>query len=78
MAQICQVTGKKPATGFNVSHSNRKTKRRFMPNIQMHRFWSPNENRYVRLKISAKGVRIVDRQGIDKVLTDMRTRGERV
>lgn len=78
MAQVCQVTGKKPSTGFNVSHSNRKTKRRFLPNLHMHRFWSPAEKRYVRLKVSANGLRIVDRKGIDTVLADIRARGERV
>ncbi len=78
MSRVCQVTGKRPSAGANVSHSNRKTKRRFLPNLHMHRFWSPNEKRYVRLKVSAQGLRIVDRQGIDNVLADMRKRGERV
>ncbi|NNC23832.1 50S ribosomal protein L28 [Salinisphaera sp. USBA-960] len=78
MAQICQVTGKKPTAGCNVSHSNRKTKRRFLPNLHMHRFWSPNEKRFVRLRVSAKGLRIVDRRGIDDVLADIRARGESI
>jgi large subunit ribosomal protein L28 len=78
MAQICQVTGKKPVTGYNVSHANNKTKRRFMPNLQWHRFWVASENRYVRLRVSARGLRVIDRQGIDNVLAKLRARGEKV
>lgn len=78
MAQICQVTGKKPVTGYNVSHAHNKTKRRFVPNLHWHRFWVDTEKRYVRLRISAKGMRIIDRQGIDNVLADLRKRGEKV
>ena len=78
MAQICQVTGKRPVTGNNVSHANNKTKRRFLPNLQRHRFWVDSENRYVRLRTSAKGMRIIDRQGIDNVLARLRKRGEKV
>ncbi len=78
MSQICQVTGKRPITGNNVSHANNKTKRRFLPNLHWHRFWVETEKRYVRLRVSAKGMRIIDRQGIDTVLTKLRTRGEKV
>lgn len=78
MSQICQVTGKKPMAGYNVSHANRKTKRRFTPNLHRHRFWVESEKRFVRLRVSAKGMRIIDRQGIDSVLADMRKRGEKV
>ena len=78
MSQICQVTGKKPVTGYNVSHAHNKTKRRFVPNLHWHRFWVDSENRYVRLRVSAKGMRIIDRQGIDNVLADLRKRGEKV
>lgn len=78
MSQICQVTGKKPVTGYNVSHAHNKTKRRFVPNLHWHRFWVDSEKRYVRLRVSAKGMRIIDRQGIDNVLADLRKRGERV
>ncbi|HLQ85792.1 MAG TPA: 50S ribosomal protein L28 [Salinisphaeraceae bacterium] len=78
MSQVCQVTGKRPITGYNVSHANNKTKRRFVPNLQRHRFWVESEQRYVRLRVSAKGIRIVDRKGIDNVLRELRARGEKV
>ncbi len=78
MARVCQVTGKKPITGNNVSHAQNKTKRRFLPNLQYHRFWVPSENRWVRLRVSAKGMRIIDKKGIEAVLEDMRKRGEKV
>lgn len=78
MSQICQVTGKKPLTGNNVSHAQNKTKRRFMPNLQSHRFWVASEQRFVRLQVSAKGMRIIDRQGIENVLAKLRKRGEKV
>lgn len=78
MSRICQVTGKRPLTGNNVSHANNKTRRRFEPNLQWHRFWVETEKRYVRLRVSAKGMRVVDLHGIDKVLSDVRARGERV
>lgn len=78
MARVCQVTGKRPMSGNNVSHSNVKTKRRFLPNIQNHRYWVESENRWVRLRISSKGLRIIDKKGIDAVLTELRARGEKV
>ncbi|AWN16324.1 MAG: 50S ribosomal protein L28 [Salinisphaera sp.] len=78
MSQICQVTGKKPITGYNVSHAHNKTKRRFVPNLHWHRFWVEAEQRYVRLRVSSKGMRIIDRQGIESVLADLRKRGEKV
>lgn len=78
MSRICQVTGKRPITGNNVSHANNKTRRRFEPNLHWHRFWVDTEKRYVRLRVSAKGMRVIDRQGIDTVLTGLRARGERV
>jgi large subunit ribosomal protein L28 len=78
MSRVCQVTGKRPVSGNNVSHSNVKTKRRFLPNIHSHRFWVESENRWVRLRVSTKGLRIIDKKGIDAVLTDLRTRGEKV
>ena len=78
MARVCQVTGKRPATGNNVSHANNKTRRRFLPNLQYHRFWVESENRWVRLRLSAKGMRIIDKKGIDVVLADLRARGEKV
>ena len=78
MARVCQVTGKKPVTGNNVSHANNKTKRRFLPNLQNHRFWLENEKRFVRLRVSTAGMRIIDKKGIDTVLSEMRARGEKV
>lgn len=78
MSQVCQVTGKRPITGNNVSHANNRTRRRFAPNLHYHRFWVGTESRYVRLRVSAKGMRIIDKNGIDAVLADMRKRGEKV
>ncbi|AMG39283.1 MULTISPECIES: 50S ribosomal protein L28 [Achromobacter] len=76
MARVCQVTGKGPMVGNNVSHANNKTKRRFLPNLQSRRFWVESENRWVRLRVSAKAIRTIDKNGIDAVLADMRARGE--
>jgi len=78
MSRICQVTGKAPMSGNNVSHSNRRTRRRFLPNLHAHRFWVESENRWVKLRVSTKGLRIIDKKGIDAVLTDLRSRGEKV
>ncbi len=78
MARVCQVTGKKPMTGNNVSHAHNKTRRRFLPNLHNHRFWVESEKRYVRLRVSTAGMRIIDKKGIDSVLTEMRARGEKV
>jgi len=78
MSRVCQVTGKRPIVGNNVSHANNKTKRRFLPNLQSHRFWVESENRWVKLRLTTKGMRIIDKLGIDKVLTDIRARGEKV
>lgn len=78
MSKICQVTGRKPAFGNNVSHSHRKTRRRWDPNIQSHRFWVPSEKRWVSLTVSAKGIKTINRHGIEKVLADMRKRGVKV
>jgi large subunit ribosomal protein L28 len=78
MSRVCQVTGKKPLTGNSVSHSNIKTKRRFLPNLHSHRFWVESENRWVKLRVSTKGLRIIDKKGIDAVLSDLRARGEKV
>ncbi|AHK78296.1 50S ribosomal protein L28 [Ectothiorhodospira haloalkaliphila] len=78
MARVCQITGKRPMTGNNVSHANNKTRRRFLPNLHEHRFWVESENRFVKLRISQKGMRIIDKKGIDTVLTDLRARGEKV
>lgn len=78
MSKVCQVTGKRPLTGNNVSHAHNKTKRRFLPNLHYHRFWVESEKRWVRLRVSTKGMRIIDKTGIDTVLADMRERGEKV
>jgi large subunit ribosomal protein L28 len=78
MSRVCQVTGKRPLSGNNVSHAHNKTRRRFMPNIQPHRFWVESENRWVKLLVSAKGTRIIDKKGIDEVLADVRKRGIKV
>jgi len=78
MSRECMVTGKKPVTGNNVSHANNKTKRRFCPNLHTHRFWVESEKRFVKLRLSTKGMRIIDKLGIDQVLNDMRARGVKV
>lgn len=74
MSRVCQVTGKRPLVGHNVSHANNKTKRRFSPNLQEHRFWLENEGRYVKLRVSTKGMRIIDKKGIEQVLKDIEER----
>lgn len=78
MSKVCQVTGKRPVSGNNVSHANNKTKRRFLPNIHDHRFWLESENRFVKLRVSAKGMRIIDKKGIQQVVADIRERGDKV
>ncbi|MFT5220129.1 MAG: large subunit ribosomal protein L28 [Planctomycetota bacterium] len=75
MSRICQVTGKKPVSGNNVSHANNRTRRRFLPNLHSHKFWIESENRWLKLRLSAKGMRIIDKNGIDAVVADMRKRG---
>ena len=76
MARVCQVTGKMPQTGHHVSHANNKTKRRFLPNLQSRRFWVEGEKRWVRLRVSNAGLRIIDKKGIEAVLADLRAKGE--
>lgn len=78
MSRVCQVTGKAPMTGNNVSHAKNHTRRRFLPNLHTHRFWVESEKRYVKLQVSSKGMRIIDKQGIDTVLGKLRKRGEKV
>lgn len=78
MSRVCQITGKRPISGNNVSHAHNKTRRRFLPNVHSHRFWLESEQRYVKLRISAKGMRIIDKHGIEKVVADLRKRGEKV
>jgi large subunit ribosomal protein L28 len=76
MAKVCQVTGKKLMVGNNVSHANNKTKRRFLPNLQNRRFWVESENRWISLRLTNAGLRVIDKNGIDAVLSDLRARGE--
>lgn len=78
MARRCQVSGKGVMSGNNVSHSNRKTRRRFLPNLQIHRFWVAAENRFVKLRICHKVMRLIDKRGIEPVLAEMRARGESI
>lgn len=78
MSRVCQVTGKRPMSGNNVSHANNKTRRRFLPNLHVRRLWVDSENRFVKLRISQKGLRIIDKLGISKVLEMIRARGEKV
>ncbi|MFT4580585.1 MAG: large subunit ribosomal protein L28 [Gammaproteobacteria bacterium] len=78
MSRVCQVTGKRPISGNNVSHAHNKTRRRFLPNLQIHRFWVESENRWVKLRVSTKGVRTIDKLGIDKVLSDIRANGVKI
>ena len=76
MARVCQVTGKKPVVGNNVSHANNKTKRRFLPNLQYRRFWVESENRWIRLRISNAALRLIDKKGVDAVVAELRAKGE--
>lgn len=78
MSVRCQVTGKKPGYGKQVSHSHVRTNRRWLPNVQRRRYWLPSENRWVRLRLSAKGMKTIDKRGIESVVAEMRARGERV
>ncbi len=78
MSKVCQVTGKRPVTGNNVSHAKNRTKRRFLPNLHTHRFWVESEKRFVKLRVSTKGMRIIDRRGIDEILIQLRAQGEKV
>lgn len=78
MSRVCQVTGKRPMSGNNVSHANNRTRRRFLPNLQTHRFWVASESRWVTLRLSSKAMRIIDKKGIDAVLADMRRRGDSI
>ena len=78
MSRVCQVTGKRPVTGNNVSHAKNRTRRRFLPNLHHHRFWIESEKRFVRLRVSSNGMRIIDKNGIEQVLGEIRARGEKV
>ena len=78
MSRVCMVTGKRPVAGNNVSHAHNKTRRRFLPNLHWHRFWVASENKFVRLRVSSKGMRIIDKKGIDVVLAEVRANGVKV
>ncbi|HIY72343.1 MAG TPA: 50S ribosomal protein L28 [Candidatus Luteimonas excrementigallinarum] len=78
MSRVCQVTGKRTTTGNNVSHAMNKTRRTFLPNLHERRFWVASENRWVKLRVSTKGLRTIDKNGIDAVLADLRKRGEKI
>ncbi|MBK8897075.1 MAG: 50S ribosomal protein L28 [Candidatus Competibacteraceae bacterium] len=78
MSRVCQVTGKRPITGNNVSHANNKTRRRFLPNLHVHRFWVESEQRFIKLRVSSHGMRIIDKRGIDAVLVDLRAQGTKI
>jgi large subunit ribosomal protein L28 len=78
MARVCEVTGKRPVSGNNVSHAKNRTRRRFLPNLHHHRFWIESEKRFVSLRVSSKGMRIIDKKGIEQVLEDIRGRSQKV
>lgn len=78
MSRLCQITGKRPMSGHHVSHANNKTNRRFLPNLHVHRFWVESEQRWVKLRVSTKGLRLIDKRGIDPVLAELRERGVKV
>jgi large subunit ribosomal protein L28 len=77
MAKVCQITGKKPITGNRVSHANNRTKRRFEPNLHDHRFWLPSENRYITLRVSAAGMKNINKKGIETIVRELRAKGEK-
>jgi large subunit ribosomal protein L28 len=78
MSRVCQVTGKRPTTGNNVSHANNRSRRRFLPNLHTHRFWLESEKRYIKLRVSHHGLRTIDKLGIEKVVADLRANGEKI
>ena len=78
MSRVCELTGKKAMVGNNVSHAKNRTKRKFFPNLHTHKFWVESENRFVNLKVSAKGMRIIDKKGISEVLKELRAKGQKV
>ena len=78
MARVCQVTGKGPRSGHHVSHANNKTKRRYLPNLQYRRIWVESENRYVKMRLTQAGLRLIDKKGVDVVIAEMRARGEKI
>ena len=78
MARVCQITGKAPMVGNNVSRANNKTKRRFLPNLQRRKFWLESENRWITLRLTNAALRTIDKNGIEVVLADLRARGQHI
>ena len=78
MSRVCQITGKRPVAGNNVSHAKNRTRRRFLPNLHTHRFWMESEKKFIKLRVSCKGMRIIDKKGIETVIAELRARGEKV
>ncbi len=78
MSKVCQITGKKPMSGNNVSHANNKTKRKFLPNLQKKRYYLESENRWIRLKVTARGIKTISKNGIETEVRKMRARGEKI
>ncbi len=75
MAKVCALTGKRPMSGNNVSHANNKTRRRFEPNLQWKRYWVPSEKRFIRLRLSAKAIKIITKRGIESVYAELKRKG---
>lgn len=75
MSKVCQVTGRQPGYGKQVSHSHRRTSRRWEPNLQSRRFWLPSEGRWIRLRVSAKGIKTIDKRGIEAVVAELKAKG---
>jgi large subunit ribosomal protein L28 len=78
MSRVCQVTGKKPMVGNTVSHANNKRRRRFLPNLHTHRFWLESEKRFISLRVSNHGLRVIDKKGLEAVVAELRERGEKI
>ena len=78
MSRVCQITGKRPMSGNNVSHANNRTRRSFLPNLHSQRFWLESEKKYVKLRISHKGLRIIEKLGIERGVEELRARGEKI
>lgn len=78
MSKVCQITGKRPVSGNNVSHAKNRTRRRFLPNLHTQRFWLTKENRWVKLRVSSQGLRLIDKKGIDVIVAELRAKGVKV
>ncbi len=78
MSRVCQITGKRPMTGNTVSHANNRHRRRFLPNLHVQRFWVESERRFVSLRVSANGLRTIEKKGIETILADLRAKGVKV